>query len=67
MRSTHGSWSQEKAYVTGIEAANACAGREVATAIPLQPDEPHVDLGKKAAKAARDALGPFAPTIPGLL
>jgi len=67
VRSTHGSWSQEKAYVTGIEAANACAGREVATAIPLQPDEPHVDLGKKAAKAARDALGPFAPTIPGLL
>jgi uncharacterized protein with NAD-binding domain and iron-sulfur cluster len=67
VRSSHGSWSQEKAYVTGMEAANACVGREVATPIPLEPDEPHVKLARQAAKAMRDALGPFAPTIPGLL
>jgi uncharacterized protein with NAD-binding domain and iron-sulfur cluster len=48
VRSRHGSWSQEKAYVTGIkETANAILGRPVNTdSIPLSTDEPHVAFGR---------------------
>ncbi len=42
----HGSWSQEKAYVTGLEAANLVVQRfglgQPAPIIPVEPDEPHI-------------------------
>jgi uncharacterized protein with NAD-binding domain and iron-sulfur cluster len=46
----HGSWSQEKAYVTGIEAANqvmAQFGQGVpAPIIPVEADEAHIQTGR---------------------
>ena len=56
VKSSHGSWSQEKAYVTGIEAANAILGKPEGDGIvPLDADEPHVKLGRDAVAAARRA------------
>ena len=63
VRSRHGSWSQEKAYVTGMEAANAISGMEVCRVIPLAEDEAHVAAGARAVAAAR-SLFPFLPAIP---
>ncbi|KAL3787824.1 hypothetical protein ACHAW5_003576 [Stephanodiscus triporus] len=58
VRSRHGSWSQEKAFVTGIEAANSILGRKEGTGIvPLSPDEPHVAVGRTAVRAAKMILG----------
>lgn len=53
----HGSWSQEKAYVTGLEAANIAIayfdyGRN-ANIIPVEPDEPHIQLGRTINKTVR--------------
>ena len=46
----HGSWSQEKAYVSGIAAANKVLGRSALDGVePLRPDEPHVAAGAAAA------------------
>lgn len=46
----HGSWSQEKAYVTGLEAANQVIDRlgqgEKADIIPIVPDEPHIQAAR---------------------
>lgn len=48
--SRHGSWSQEKAYVTGLEAANQvidCFKHGVKAAIlPVEADEPHIQLAR---------------------
>lgn len=58
VRSRHGSWSQEKAYVTGIEAANAILGRPSDfDIIPLSPDELHVAAGRQAVSLAKTVLG----------
>ena len=58
VRSRHGSWSQEKAYVTGIEAANAILGRPANTDIvPLSPDEPHVAFGRILVSMGKTFLG----------
>jgi len=58
VRSRHGSWSQEKAYVTGIEAANLILGRKDGSGIiPLSADEPHVALGRTALTTAKTFLG----------
>jgi len=58
VRSRHGSWSQEKAYVTGIEAANAILGRNGDEGIiQLEADEPHVNAGRIASSAFRSLLG----------
>ena len=57
-RSRHGSWSQEKAFVTGIEAANEILGRPEGTGIiKLKPDEPHVSFGRDGLLAAKTVLG----------
>ncbi|BAY46893.1 amine oxidase [Scytonema sp. HK-05] len=53
----HGSWSQEKAYVTGLEAANLVIssfgeGTPV-NILPVQADEAHIQLGRVVNKTAR--------------
>jgi uncharacterized protein with NAD-binding domain and iron-sulfur cluster len=63
VRSRHGSWSQEKAYVTGIEAANAILGRPVNTdIIPLSVDEPHVAFGRSMVSIGKTLLGQGDPS-----
>ena len=58
VRSRHGSWSQEKAYVTGVEASNAVLGKDDdQDVIPLQADEAHVMLGKEAVRLGKTLLG----------
>ena len=58
VRSRHGSWSQEKAYVSGIEAANLILSRQEGTGIiPLPNDEPHVALGRSALTLAKTFVG----------
>lgn len=53
----HGSWSQEKAYVTGLEAANLVISslREGTPVkiLPVQPDEAHIQWGRVVNKTAR--------------
>lgn len=53
----HGSWSQEKAYVTGLEAANlviSCLGEgTLAEIIPVEADEAHIQLGRVINRTAR--------------
>jgi uncharacterized protein with NAD-binding domain and iron-sulfur cluster len=47
VRTRHGSWSQEKAYVTGIEAANTVLGLPITNnIIPLPKEEAHVQFGR---------------------
>jgi uncharacterized protein with NAD-binding domain and iron-sulfur cluster len=62
--------SQERAYVTGLSAANAVLGRlapggKGMVRIPdVSQDEPHVAAGKAAVRAARAALGPLLARNP---
>ena len=66
----HGSWSQEKAYVSGIAAANKVLGRSALDGVEaLRPDEPHVAAGAAATKALRRVLsfggdGPSLASVP---
>uniref|UniRef100_A0A7S4B4U3 Amine oxidase domain-containing protein n=1 Tax=Chrysotila carterae TaxID=13221 RepID=A0A7S4B4U3_CHRCT len=58
VRTRHGSWSQEKAFVTGIEAANAILHRPVESGvIPLKDDETHVAFGRSAVSRVQKLLG----------
>ena len=54
----HGSWSQEKAYVTGLEAANLVIEQlgqgTKAEIIPVEPDEPHIQMARTINKTLRD-------------
>ncbi|WP_322744930.1 FAD-dependent oxidoreductase [Leptolyngbya ectocarpi] len=63
----HGSWSQEKAYVTGLEAANRVAhllgtGIE-AEIIPIVPDEPHIQTARIANRAVRQVMSQVIPQL----
>ncbi len=53
----HGSWSQEKAYVTGLEAANQVTSRfgrgTRAQIIPVEADEPHIQIGRMLNQTVR--------------
>ncbi|MEN8444216.1 MAG: amine oxidase, partial [Cyanobacteria bacterium J06555_13] len=53
----HGSWSQEKAYVTGLEAANNVIDKlgigYRADVIPIVPDEPHIQAARAVNQAIR--------------
>lgn len=58
VRSRHGSWSQEKAFVTGVEAANAILGKPTSDSIlPVAADELHVQFGKRMVNLAKKVLG----------
>jgi uncharacterized protein with NAD-binding domain and iron-sulfur cluster len=63
----HGSWSQEKAYVTGLEAANRVIARfncgECAAILPAEPDEPHIQALRDLSRAARTQLEPLIPNF----
>lgn len=61
----HGSWSQEKAYVTGLEAANAVIKHfgigKTANIIPVETDEHHIELARSINKTFRDFSKNFVP------
>ena len=54
----HGSWSQEKAYVTGLEAANLVIDNfgigAKANIIPIEADEPHIQVARTINKSIKD-------------
>lgn len=59
----HGSWSQEKAYVTGLEAANQviahCQRGQPAPILPVEPDEPHI----QGLRSLNRLFRPFLPPL----
>lgn len=58
VRTRHGSWSQEKAFVTGIQAANKIMGSPInENVIPLSDDEAHVAFGRNAVSLAKYVAG----------
>lgn len=63
----HGSWSQEKAYVTGLEAANLVISRfrkgSKAAILPLEADEPHIQIGRSLNQTLRSFSKTFLPNF----
>jgi uncharacterized protein with NAD-binding domain and iron-sulfur cluster len=58
VRTRHGSWSQEKAFVTGVEAANLLMGRPVDQGVlPVPADEVHVKFGKQVFATMKTMIG----------
>ena len=61
----HGSWSQEKAYVTGLEAANWVCDRfsrgTPATILPIEADEPHIQVARMFNQSFKRLTNPFTP------
>jgi uncharacterized protein with NAD-binding domain and iron-sulfur cluster len=61
----HGSWSQEKAYVTGLEAANWVCDRfrqgTPATILPIEADEPHIQAARAFNQSFKLLSKPFMP------
>jgi uncharacterized protein with NAD-binding domain and iron-sulfur cluster len=66
IKTQHGSWSQEKAYVTGLEAANLVVDYfkqgQPAPIIPVEPDEPHIQIARDFNQTARN-LGKIIPSF----
>jgi uncharacterized protein with NAD-binding domain and iron-sulfur cluster len=66
----HGSWSQEKAYVTGLEAANhvitQCGMGQTAEIIPIVPDEPHIQAAREVNRAGRSLFAQLGFNSPWL-
>ena len=63
--SRHGSWSQEKAFVTGLEAANLVVdylGNGVnANILPVEADEPHIQIGRNINNTVRGIVKSVIP------
>lgn len=61
----HGSWSQEKAYVTGLEAANQVIAQfhqgTPASILPIEPDELHVQLGRSLTRTLQGVTHWLSP------
>ena len=56
----HGSWSQEKAYVTGLEAANLVIQQfrqgNMAQILPIEADEPHIQVARSVNENLKSLL-----------
>ncbi len=63
----HGSWSQEKAYVTGLEAANGVIAQlgqgTPAPIVPVEPDESHIQAARSLNQLVRSWGKTFLPNI----
>jgi uncharacterized protein with NAD-binding domain and iron-sulfur cluster len=63
----HGSWSQEKAYVTGLEAANHVIAQfgigTPAPIIPVEPDEAHIQLARTLNQNLRRWASHLIPNV----
>ncbi|NEP79256.1 MAG: NAD(P)-binding protein [Okeania sp. SIO3B3] len=63
----HGSWSQEKAYVTGLEAANLVIDKfklgQKANIIPVEKDEEHIQFARTINKSVREIGKSIFPNI----
>lgn len=63
----HGSWSQEKAYVTGLEAANLIIDRfqqgSKAEIIPVEADELHIQMARSLNKSIPNGLASLLPNF----
>lgn len=63
----HGSWSQEKAFVTGLEAANATINYfqegKLANIIPVEKDEPHIETARIINKNLRTIMENVLPNF----
>lgn len=63
----HGSWSQEKAYVTGLEAANLICDRfqygKKTQIIPVEPDEDHVQVLRQMNRSVRNLAKSVIPDL----
>lgn len=61
----HGSWSQEKAYVTGLEAANQVVERfglgMPAAVVPVEADEAHIQIGRSLNHRFREWRSTWLP------
>jgi len=58
VKTNHGSWSQEKAFVTGKQAANLVLGQPAGNEVlPVAGDEGHVALGKQVLTAFKSLVG----------
>ncbi len=61
----HGSWSQEKAYVTGLEAANLIVDQfnigTKANIIPIEADEPHIQVARAINQTIRNLSSNLLP------
>ncbi|EHC14018.1 amine oxidase [Fischerella thermalis JSC-11] len=65
--SCHGSWSQEKAYVTGLEAANLVISHlgegTPAQILPVAADEPHIQLARTVNRTVRHVSKSILPNF----
>lgn len=67
IKTLHGSFSQEKALVTGFEAANAALdflgrGKEShRRIIPVEEDEPHIKAARRLYRRLEQATETFNP------
>jgi len=63
----HGSWSQEKAYVTGLEAANAVIAQlgvgKAASIIAVEGDEPHIRAMREVNATLRGIASALLPSV----
>lgn len=63
----HGSWSQEKAYITGLEAANLAIAHlhhgTRAAILPVEPDEPHIQIARSLNQTIRHLGKTLIPDV----